>query len=115
MQYGRHTGLEATGRHLLQVLQPALGIDRDLSPDPLRIQASPFQFQLQIMIIQLLIGSVLVYESRLVDIVYHQVEVSVIVQVGISGPIAIGRLRTTPLCARIAETQVAIIAKYIIL
>ena len=89
MEHGFHTALVSAYRAQLLVLLTALRPDRDLrAPGGPSVHGS--QPYTQVVVAQA-VRMVLMDAGRLVQVVHHQVQVAIAVQIGISGSVAVHR------------------------
>ncbi len=95
------------------LLQPA-GVEGHLRPHPLRVLPRPRQPQLQVAVAQLAGRPVVVHEGRPVEVVDHQVQGPVPVQVRVRRPVRVRGRAQPPLPPLAREGQVAVVAEDVV-
>src|SRR5262245_21412987 len=73
-----------------------------------------FQFHSYIGLVVFVVAFVFIYQHRIVDIVYHYIQIAIVIQIGIHGSIGEGGLIITYLLFQIGKRQVTRILKKLI-
>ena len=84
-------------------------LKQHLRPNTSRISAFPNQFYLQVIISRASTGFIAVDKGRLVDVVNYQVEIAVVVQIGIGGPVGKTFLIEPPSSSLVGKSKVAVV------
>ena len=99
---------------MFQVLDFAFLVQRYLCAQALFVLAFAFQFEVQVMVFKALVCFVLVNRGGQVDVVDHQIQVTVVVQIGVGCPVAVGGLGDAPGLTDILEAQVAVVFEEVV-
>ena len=114
VQQRRHRRLETPGQLLLQGLLLAGCKNGYGGPNPLCVLAGALQLYLQIMMARLALCLVAIDKGGLVDIIDHQIQIAIVIQIGISGAVAVRRLCDAPVLGFIDKRLSGLVGKNIV-
>ena len=109
-----HRGHVAAVRGMVEVLLLPSGREDQLRPDPASVGRFPRQLDLQVMMGVVSWLDIFVDGRGRVDVVDHQVEPAVVIEIGIRRAIGEARLLHSPCFRLVGERQIAVVMEHIV-
>ena len=109
-----HGGHVSPVRGMVEVLFLSSGGEDQFRSDPPSIRRLPLQLDLQVVMSVVLGLDIFVDECGRVDVVHHEIELAVVIEIGISGAIRKARLAHPPFFGSIGKCQISLVPEDIV-